>query len=53
MAKTHLLPLQVVFRDEPNTLRKRYQIVTKICPFGLAPVYTGAMFISLKGTARQ
>ena len=29
MAKTHLLPLQVGFQREPNTLKNRYQIVTK------------------------
>jgi hypothetical protein len=41
MAKTRLLPLKAGLQIEPNTLRKRYQIVTKICLFRLAPVYTG------------
>ena len=42
MAKTRLLPLKAGFRWERNTLKKRYQIVTKFgikcCP----SVYTGA-----------
>ena len=38
MAKTHLLPLQVGFQREPNTLKNRYQIVTKYA-YLLLPLY--------------
>lgn len=41
MAKTHLLPLQVGFQREPNTLKSRYQIVTKFGVTWCLGVYTG------------
>ena len=48
MAKTHLLPLQVGFRVEPNTLKSRYQIVTKFRVIWCLAVYTGAIFYLLE-----
>jgi hypothetical protein len=38
---------------ERNTLKSRYQIVTEFNPKWRLPVFTGAKFISLKGTALQ
>jgi hypothetical protein len=38
MAKTRLLPLKAGFQLEPNTLRNRYQIVTKYA-YLLLPLY--------------
>lgn len=51
MAKTQPLPLRLGFQGEPNTPVKRYQIVIKIPPFGLALVYTGAVSFTYWGTA--
>lgn len=48
MAKTHLLPLQVGFQREPNTLKSRYQIVIKYGVTWCLGVYTGAIFYLLE-----
>jgi hypothetical protein len=40
MAKTRLLPLKAGFRWERNTLKKRYQIVTKFKVKWCLAVYT-------------
>jgi hypothetical protein len=53
MAKTRLLPLKAGFQGERNTLKSRYQIVTKYALKWPLPVCTGAKFILLKGTALQ
>jgi hypothetical protein len=43
MTKTHLLPLQVGFQGEPNTLKKRYQIVIEFGVKCCLSVYTDAI----------